>query len=537
MTSTIKSRSRSGSYLGYPRSPVSSQRRKADTIRYHVALSDLETHADRNVSSLVAELDTYAQPGSVSLCTVANDDNLFLQHDSHLAGLTNSAEKFHNVLDLTTSLLSRLQARPGNSDIRQRNDAFRCGGLKCENFVANLEHILRCLKQLALDVIIRQYLNLVEAHILHWHHFWQQRRHLDEGWFAEWPNGQRPLSTTWPWNVKPSLLVLWGVCWMFYGSPGYNTNALRNTRNRRAAAPSQDFRTGPVLGQQSQPPPNQSANYATQLPRQQYDQTPNTSSEAWAGPASTPTYPNYSWLHPNQAGTRPTRANSNESESYASRSHGITSYDSTGALTIPVSALQTYSTSLAANPYIIGTPNLSSDLLPASQVTWPYCQGINPDPSPAYAPNYTPWQTTPSAYDPVGTFPPTPQRTHSGTGLQSYGQRRQVANPKATGGGVGSLIFGFGLQDMQNYPSPHSDVSHQTTSSTLSILPGAMTSPNMQFVASPSVAGSSLSGRSSRRSLEPPRNAEGMLYCDNPECARQPPLFSRKCEWTYVLLS
>ncbi|KAB8290150.1 hypothetical protein EYC80_011019 [Monilinia laxa] len=37
------------------------------------------------------------------------------------------------------------------------------------------------------------------------------------GWFLEWPGGQRPLNSTWPWSgVKLSVLVLWGVCWMFY---------------------------------------------------------------------------------------------------------------------------------------------------------------------------------------------------------------------------------------------------------------------------------------------------------------------------------
>jgi hypothetical protein len=43
------------------------------------------------------------------------------------------------------------------------------------------------------------------------------------GWFFEWPSGRHPLNSTWPWaDVKPSLLVLWGVCWMFfqdYGNP------------------------------------------------------------------------------------------------------------------------------------------------------------------------------------------------------------------------------------------------------------------------------------------------------------------------------
>jgi hypothetical protein len=37
------------------------------------------------------------------------------------------------------------------------------------------------------------------------------------GWFLEWPEGQRPLNSTWPWSgIKLSIVVLWGVCWMFY---------------------------------------------------------------------------------------------------------------------------------------------------------------------------------------------------------------------------------------------------------------------------------------------------------------------------------
>lgn len=28
-------------------------------------------------------------------------------------------------------------------------------------------------------------------------------------------NNRRLLSTTWPWNIKAALVVLWGVCWMF----------------------------------------------------------------------------------------------------------------------------------------------------------------------------------------------------------------------------------------------------------------------------------------------------------------------------------
>lgn len=48
------------------------------------------------------------------------------------------------------------------------------------------------------------------------------------GWFLEWPQGRRLLNSTWPWaGVKPSLMVLWGVCWMFYMRSGYSQDQLR----------------------------------------------------------------------------------------------------------------------------------------------------------------------------------------------------------------------------------------------------------------------------------------------------------------------
>lgn len=37
--------------------------------------------------------------------------------------------------------------------------------------------------------------------------------------FSVFPNAFRHLCTTMPWTIWPSLVILWGVCWMFYGSP------------------------------------------------------------------------------------------------------------------------------------------------------------------------------------------------------------------------------------------------------------------------------------------------------------------------------
>lgn len=38
--------------------------------------------------------------------------------------------------------------------------------------------------------------------------------------FNEFPNSIRHLCTTMPWTIWPALVVLWGVCWMFYSESG-----------------------------------------------------------------------------------------------------------------------------------------------------------------------------------------------------------------------------------------------------------------------------------------------------------------------------
>ena len=195
-----------------------------------------------------------------------------------------------------------------------------------------------------------------------------------------------------------------------------------------------------------------------------------------------------------------------------------------------------YLTSVPSYPHI-SIPSSSSDLYPTFTITWPYCQGINPEFSPAYAPSYTPWQTQ-SPFDPTGSVGTTPQRTDQHNTIHPYAQRiQQTANtgiPQVAAGSPGSLGFGLGLHlsDMQDYPSPGSSNSGQTTSSYPSLLPPNVLSPGMPLMPSPGVAESTDSPHSSRRSQEPPRNAQGLLYCNHPEHAQQqPPLFSRRCEW------
>jgi hypothetical protein len=45
--------------------------------------------------------------------------------------------------------------------------------------------------------------------------------------FGGFQNRERPRCTTMPWNIWPSLVVLWGVCWMFINTPFVEFNATK----------------------------------------------------------------------------------------------------------------------------------------------------------------------------------------------------------------------------------------------------------------------------------------------------------------------
>lgn len=152
----------------------------------------------------------------------AEDDELFLKQDAQKIVSAKNRVGLRYIVDVTTLLLNRLQHLQ-SSHWSTHGKCHEDGqtswtASRCPKTVANLEHLLRCLQQAACVALISDMLRAIEADLASWHHqCWQQSRAIFHGWFSEWPNSQRPLNTTWPWNVKPSLVVLWGVCWMFYG--------------------------------------------------------------------------------------------------------------------------------------------------------------------------------------------------------------------------------------------------------------------------------------------------------------------------------
>jgi hypothetical protein len=95
------------------------------------------------------------------------------------------------------------------------------GGIQInEKAWANLEHLLLRVRHcLVRTFVLKAWDEVRESPEWRYH----QRRQLRLGgdkWCAEFSNNQRPVSTTWPWSIRPSLAVLWGVCWMFYPLDG-----------------------------------------------------------------------------------------------------------------------------------------------------------------------------------------------------------------------------------------------------------------------------------------------------------------------------
>lgn len=137
---------------------------------------------------------------------------------------TTSPQHAAYLFDLSSLLIDRLEVfrsqQPtesyhsscGLSDLRMLLDA---------TFIANLLHLLFRLQRRLFQVLINQTIQQIEDITRHWREYLQQQKKLGNNWFKEWPDGRRPLNTTWPWNIRPSLVVLWGVCWMFY----YNGSA------------------------------------------------------------------------------------------------------------------------------------------------------------------------------------------------------------------------------------------------------------------------------------------------------------------------
>lgn len=126
-------------------------------------------------------------------------DYEYLQAQSHLEQLF----AYEHVLELghqtVESQLSQLESVEDTLDEEERQKK-----MEQQQYETSMERLARLVRQatIRLQVNLEFLLLLCKS--------------------SKFPDGDEPACTTMPWNILPALIVLWGVCWMFYGSSGFS---------------------------------------------------------------------------------------------------------------------------------------------------------------------------------------------------------------------------------------------------------------------------------------------------------------------------
>lgn len=150
-----------------------------------------------------------------SLGVVAADNKLFLRRldgfDLKPLSLNELASLVIVVKDLLQTLKRKTVQTSKVKTIVEGNEVI--DSTLDETYLANLEHILLCFQDQILRLLVARLIGLAQKHLIDCQK--DQGKESDD-WFSVFPDSRHPLSTTWPWSIKPSLAVIWGVCWMFF---------------------------------------------------------------------------------------------------------------------------------------------------------------------------------------------------------------------------------------------------------------------------------------------------------------------------------
>lgn len=181
--------------------------------------------------SMLSSVDYKLSRAGVAFSTVAGDDKLFLKHSNApiLEGCT-LTETVRLLVATQNAINSLAECRLLYGDdwlVAQGTDV----GLSMDDvFIANYEHLLLRLRAELIEALARKALE----ELLRGGHDKKQRKLLS--WFTEFAEKPQPLSASFPWTIKPSLAVLWGVCWMFYDNNAeeqasrYSSDRVRQAR-------------------------------------------------------------------------------------------------------------------------------------------------------------------------------------------------------------------------------------------------------------------------------------------------------------------
>ncbi|KAJ5247532.1 hypothetical protein N7468_002515 [Penicillium chermesinum] len=89
------------------------------------------------------------------------------------------------------------------------------------------------------------------------------------------------------------------------------------------------------------------------------------------------------------------------------------------------------------------------------------------------------------------------------------------------------------MGDGSDYPSPRSEAPHGVNAA--SVLASAQESLSIARMNEQQPSLAYIEGArprlSVRRARDPPKNADGQIYCDHLDCQEHPPIFRRPCEW------
>ena len=369
-----------------------------------------------------------------------------------------------------------------------------------------------------------------------------------------------------PWNIKPSLVVLWGVCWMFY-----MTNRLPNesrqthddswavqqpwvgsdVQNYNGKAEPMHHKTqewGNVVLLTLHPVQQAAAYVQSSLPPRQPDRA------AMSHPGqSNRSRSSFGSIHgpvissADMIGSLPSQALQGEGAmSQNTMNHMIRSPNQL----VPAPAFQAVAqprrprqrdqpATRQGNTHIIRTsedtanPLVTSapDVAFATQFIW----NQNTDQSPTFVESHNDWQ--PSNQDNRNIFPEASQQLPN-----TQQQLNQLAIPFTAATSrtpVRAFSQGYNFQNMSNvyhqidYPSPGSSASEQTNVVYPPVTMAGNTSPNPTDNTSPrSTVLSPQQIENAGSDGDPPRNMSGQIYCNHLDCAQNPPVFLRKCEWS-----
>ncbi|KAJ4356619.1 uncharacterized protein N0V89_004655 [Didymosphaeria variabile] len=173
-----------------------------------------DQHSLRNNSGIKVQqtldsIDTKISFGGSPLSAVAGDSKLFVKQKAEFNFETYSLNQVAQLLIAVHDAINVLQSCRAQFDdewlVAQGLDA----GINFDAvFLANYEHLLMRLYSQLVTALSRKALDLLLLG------GYDKKQHRLLSWFTEFSDKPRPLSTS--LDIKPSLAVLWGVCWMFY---------------------------------------------------------------------------------------------------------------------------------------------------------------------------------------------------------------------------------------------------------------------------------------------------------------------------------